>query len=77
MNVVKAGVAVLWALGAGMVFSGLFMNAVGRTTSPRPSEDRGFGGIHDKVVRRTGPMTWRIGLGILLMATPLLVLFWQ
>lgn len=72
----KTIVTYVWTIGLGLVASGALQNAVARITPPRPDDDRSLGGIHDRVVRRAGPPTWRIGLAILVIATPPLVVVW-
>ncbi len=65
--------AFLWAAGAGLVVTGTLLNLLGKLP-PRPDRDGSLGGIHDRVARRCGPPTSRIGLALLGVATPLLAL---
>lgn len=65
--------AFLWAVGAGLVATGGVLNLLAKLP-PRPDSDRSLGGIHDRVARRYGPPTWRIGLALLVVAMPLLAL---
>lgn len=64
---------VITTLGIGALFTGAFMNLVARVTRPRDEDDWGGAGIDDKVVRRYGPPTLRIGAWMLLVTLPLLI----
>lgn len=66
-------VAFLWAVGGGLVTTGALLNLLAKLP-PRPDWDKSLGGIHDRVARQYGPPTWRIGLAVLAVATPVLAL---
>jgi hypothetical protein len=59
-----------WVVGAGLAVAGGLMNLAGRLPR-RPDSDKGLGGIHDRTARRFGPPTWRIGIGLMIVASPL------
>ena len=65
---------VITTLGLGALVTGAYMNLQARLSRPRAENERGLAAIHDRVTRRTGPLTWRIGGWTVLATTPLLLL---